>query len=290
MSDQTCTLSSEHLSLAVAPLGAEMQYLRTASGQELLWHGDKAFWTGRAPILFPIVGRAVDDVVRSGNLTAEMAKHGFARRRTFAVEEASQTRCRHVLHASEATRAVYPFEFTQTVTHELDGPTLSVTAEVANAGDAPMPFGFGFHPAFRCPLPGTDAPHSVTLASGGEPQQQPLRPDGLLERALVPGPFREGCLEITDTLFENDALVFPGASEPVRYGPANGPWLDFAFSNLPDLALWRPVGAPFLCVEPWHGTASLVGDGPEIAQRPNSLTLAPDAVATFGYRVTFVFV
>lgn len=87
MTDVDCRLATDTLSLSVAALGAEMQYLRTASGVALLWHGDAAFWSGRAPVLFPIVGRAVNDVIAVGEHRATMPQHGFARRSPFALTE-----------------------------------------------------------------------------------------------------------------------------------------------------------------------------------------------------------
>jgi hypothetical protein len=36
--------------------GAQLSILRDPSGRELLWDGNPAFWNGRAPLLFPIVG------------------------------------------------------------------------------------------------------------------------------------------------------------------------------------------------------------------------------------------
>lgn len=285
MTDRS-VLHSDALSLAVAPLGAEMQYLRTASGDDLLWHGDPAYWSGRAPVLFPIVGRAVNDTVAVGAHTAPMPQHGFARRNLFALEAQSDDMCRHILRDTRDSRATYPFAFALRITHRLAGDTLHVTAEVTNEDAQPMPFGIGFHPAFCWPLPqAADVPHYVTLAGGGTPDRRALE-DGLLRPDPVAGPFVAGELAIEEALFTDGALVFPNGADALRYGPREGPSLAFTFHNLPDLALWRPIGAPFLCIEPWHGTASYTGDGPQIAQRPNSVTLAPGASATFGYTVT----
>jgi len=262
-----------------------MQYLRTAAGDDLLWHGDATFWSGRAPILFPIVGRAVNDTVSAAGQTAEMPQHGFARRSVFAQEAHTDTMCRHVLRDTLESRATYPFAFALRITHRLEGTTLHVTAEVSNEGDTPMPFGFGFHPAFSWPLPHAgDQPHHVTLAQGGSPQRRAID-DGLLRLQPLDGPFVDGDLEIAEHLFDEGALVFPNGADSLRYGPKSGPSLAFTFHNLPDLALWRPTGAPFLCIEPWHGTASYVGDGPEIAGRPNTITLPPHEQVQFGYTV-----
>ncbi|MEQ6204206.1 aldose 1-epimerase family protein [Sulfitobacter sp. HNIBRBA2951] len=280
-------LTSQDLHLAVAPMGAEMQYLRTAAGDDLLWDGDAAFWTGRAPVLFPIVGRAAEDMIAVGDHAAPMPQHGFARRSAFEVEAQTASMCRHILRANADTRKVYPFEFALRITHELAGATLRVRAEVTNDDTQPMPFGFGYHPAFRWPLPNAEGrDHHVTLAQGGTPDMRALD-DGLLKPTPIAGPFTDGDLVLRDGLFANGALVFPNGADALRYGPKGGPSLDFAFHNLPDLALWRPVGAPFLCIEPWHGTASYVGDGPQIAERPNSITLAAGQSVSFGYDVTF---
>ncbi|WP_298863653.1 aldose 1-epimerase family protein [uncultured Sulfitobacter sp.] len=286
MTDMASTLGNDHLSLTVAALGAEMQFLRTTSGADLLWKGDVAFWSGRAPILFPIVGRAVDDIIAVENHTAPMPQHGFARRSSFSLAEQTDVMCRHTLMDTEQTRAVYPFSFRLDVVHQLDGNTLRVRVEVRNEGGTSMPFGFGFHPAFSWPLPGAAGQmHHVTLAQGGSPKRVAIE-DGLLRPQPVKGPFINGDLLIEEALFTDGAVVFPNGSDALRYGPQNGPSLSFEFNNLPDLALWRPKDAPFLCIEPWHGTASYLGDGPQISKRPNTTTLEAGKTATFGYAVT----
>ena len=35
--------------------------ITAADGTEYLWNGDPAYWTGRAPNLFPYVGRLTND-------------------------------------------------------------------------------------------------------------------------------------------------------------------------------------------------------------------------------------
>lgn len=285
------TLESPDLAVAVSDLGAETQRIVMADGRDLLWNGDAAFWTGRAPILFPIVGRAPGDRIAVNGREAEMRQHGFARRSRFALEAASATRCRHVLTDSAESRAVYPFAFRLAVTHALEGPTLSVTAEVSNAGGETMPFGLGFHPAFCWPLPGAEgAPHAITLENGAEPARATLE-DGLLLPGRLPSPFRAGRLVLEPGLFEQDALIFPdGAGTALRYAAesAEAPALEFRFENTPNLGIWTKPGAPFVCIEPWHGMSAEKGAGPEIAARPGSIDLAPGATARFGYSVSVV--
>jgi galactose mutarotase-like enzyme len=279
-------IANQHLTVEVSSLGAEMQSLRSSDGRDWLWSGDAAFWTGRSPILFPIVGKAPGNRLTIDGKSYEMNQHGFARRSEFALAEATDNLCRYELAASETTRAVYPFDFLLSLTHALDGRTLTVTAEVTNRDDGPLPFGIGFHPAFVWPLPGAAGrPHGVTLDNRAEPELVRLA-DGLRLPGRAPSPFKAGRLVLDHGLFADDAMIFPeGAGDGLTYGAEGGPSLAFRFDNLPNLALWTKPGAPFLCVEPWHGTAPETGAGDDIAKRPYAMSLPKDETARFAFSV-----
>ncbi|RUM00783.1 aldose 1-epimerase family protein [Rhizobium chutanense] len=279
-------IGNQDLTVDISPLGAEMQALTSSDGRSWLWTGDAAFWTGRSPILFPIVGKAPDDKIAIDGTAYPMAQHGFARRSEFALVASTETMCRFELIASEATRAVYPFEFQLAVMHAVEGRALTVTAEVTNRDQKPMPFGLGFHSAFAWPLPGASGrDHIVTLDNEGEPGLVRLE-GGLINPATLPSPFRAGRLPLDHTMFEQDAMIFPkGAGEGLSYGAEGGPAMQFRFENLPNLALWTKPGAPFLCIEPWHGTAAEAGGSSELSARPSTTILAPGAVARFAFTV-----
>lgn len=283
---ETIQIGNDHLTATISALGAEMQSLK-AGGMDLLWHGDPAYWSGRAPILFPIVGRAPGDRIAVNGREAPMAQHGFARRSLFTLAEQDATSCCHVLRANETSRAAYPFDFTLSVSHRLEAAVLRVTVQVVNDSDEVMPFGLGFHPAFLWPLPGqAGKTHYIRLDNGGEPALARLS-GGLLSPERQPSPFRAGRLDLAAECFVEDAMIFPeGAGTGLRYGVENGPQLAFRFLNLPNLALWsRPSGAPFLCIEPWHGIAATTDADPEVARRPYSTLLPPGETAVFGYEV-----
>lgn len=281
-------IANDILSIEVSSLGAEMQAATTRDGANWLWNGNAAFWTGRSPVLFPIVGKAPDDTLLIDGKPYSMAQHGFARRREFSLVAATETFCRYALEATDETRAIYPFDFRLSVEHILDGPTLTVAADVENRGDVTMPFGFGFHPAFLWPLPGgVGKPHVVTLDNGAEPKRQPLQ-NGLLSQVRETSPFGKGRLVLAQGQFENDALVFPeGAGDGLTYEAEGGPALKFHFENLPNLALWTKPGAPFLCIEPWHGTAAEYGGSRELKDRPYTTVLSAGESRHFAFSVTF---
>ncbi|KQV82887.1 aldose 1-epimerase family protein [Rhizobium sp. Root1220] len=279
-------IANQYLTVDVSSLGAEMQALTTSDGRSWLWSGDAAFWGGRSPVLFPIVGKAPDDTLAIDGQRYPMGQHGFARRTEFVLASSSATMCRYELASSPATKAVYPFDFLLAVEHAVEGRALTVAAEVSNRDQRPLPFGIGFHPAFVWPLPGAAGKdHVVTLDNHGEPDLVRLD-GGLISPAKLASPFTAGRLVLSHGMFEKDAMIFPqGAGKGLRYGVEGGSSMHFSFDNLPNLALWQKPGAPFICIEPWHGTAAEKGGSSELAQRPYSQTLAPGAVARFAFTV-----
>jgi galactose mutarotase-like enzyme len=279
-------IGNRHLTVDISSLGAEMQALTGSDGRSWLWNGDAAFWSGRSPVLFPIVGKAPDDKVTIDGQTYAMGQHGFARRSEFELAASTPIMCRHELASSPATKAVYPYEFLLAVEHAVEGNALTVTAEVTNRDARSMPFGIGFHPAFVWPLPGASRrPHVVTLDNHAEPELARL--DGGLVRARrQPSPFAEGRLVLDHAMFDEDAMIFPeGAGNGLTYSAEGGPTMRFQFDNLPNLALWTKPGAPFLCIEPWHGTAAEAGGTNDLASRPYSRILAPGARERFAFTV-----
>lgn len=282
-------LSNDTLSVGIAALGAELQFLRMRDGRDLLWDGQAQFWSGRAPILFPIVGRAPDDMIAVNGKIAQMKQHGFARRSIFGLQSADEESACFVLKDCEESRAVYPFRFQLSITYRLSGPTLTVTVAVANTDTREMPFGLGFHPAFAWPLPGAEgAEHVITLDNQAEPPLARLD-GGFLDETPLPSPFKQGRLALAHDLFEADAMIFPkGSGEGLRYEApgTDAPVLQFRCENTPNLGIWTKPGAPFICIEPWHGMAARIGDGPEIADRPSSVLLGAGETAHFGYSVT----
>lgn len=278
------TLENAHLQIQIAAAGAELRSIKTrADDAEWLWQGDPAWWSGRSPLLFPVVGQSPQGNVTIGDVAYPMGSHGFARHSEFQISDSSAHSATFTLRPNAATRASYPFDFSLEITYRLQADTLICTARVGNHDNRPMPFQFGFHPAFVWPLPHhTDMLHHVTLENGATPPMR--RPDaaGLIAPALLATPFKAGKLHVRAEDFQSGAMVFAeGAGHAFGYG-AGGAQVQMTVRNLPNFALWQKPGAAFLCLEPWHGTAPFADQGPELADRPDALTLAPGEGAEFG--------
>ncbi|WP_254082005.1 aldose 1-epimerase family protein [Devosia sp. WQ 349K1] len=280
---QLTRIANDELTVDVAALGAEMQSLQTRDGRNWMWQGDANFWTGRSPILFPIVGKAINDSLQINGERFQMGQHGFARRCAFELVLEEASRCIYRLSASDATLQMYPFDFQLDIEHRLVGRSVIVTATVANLGDKPMPFGVGFHPAFAWPLPGANGAHKIRLENQNAPGMKRLS-GGVFNEEVLPSPFVNGELTLDHSQFVDDAMVFmEGAGESLVYGPDDGPSLRFSWTNLPNFALWTKPGAGFICLEPWHGTAAAQGMSDELADRPYTYWLEAGDSASFAF-------
>src|SRR5258708_39653240 len=103
---ETAVIRNAILSAEISGLGAELQSLRSA-GRDFLWDGDPAWWRGRSPLLFPIVGKVPNDQIVVDGVRYPMRQHGLARISEFSLVEASAHECCYRLTSSSETRAAY---------------------------------------------------------------------------------------------------------------------------------------------------------------------------------------
>ncbi|WP_423605975.1 aldose 1-epimerase family protein [Sphingomonas sp. MS122] len=281
-------IANDTLTARINPVGAELSSLTDAAGREFMTDADPAFWTGRAPLLFPIVGALKGGVYRLDGREYALPQHGFARRRKFEPVEQAPDRAIFRLVDDAETRLAYPFAFALDAAFVLDGATLAIEVAVTNRGARDMPASFGFHPAFAWPLPdgGAKAEHRIVFARD-EPARLNRIEGGLIGAADRDTPVEGDTLWLRDDLFAHDALVWEApASRALRYGGKAGPQLDIAFPGMPTLAVWTKPGARFVCVEPWQGHADPVGFAGEIWDKPGMERLAPGERRTYAMRVT----
>lgn len=266
--------------------GAELCGLRGADGTEYLWDAGPE-WPRHAPILFPIVGKLAEDTLRHRGHAHRMSQHGFARDRRFAWTTREAGRAGLALEDDAESRALFPFAFRLEVDYAASAAGLRCTVTVRNPGASALFFSLGAHPAFRWPLRPDLAKeaHSLFFAEN-EPGGVHYLTGGLLGPAEA-SPLQGRALPLAPGLFAHDALIFPGvASRSVRYAAKGGPALVVSWEEYRDLGLWsKPDGADFLCIEPWHGTASPAGWDGEFSRKPGVIALPPGASRAFTWSV-----
>jgi galactose mutarotase-like enzyme len=274
------SISSGTLTAEIDPLGAQLSSLRNSSALDLLWNGDSKVWAGRAPLLFPIIGVLVAGTYRVGPKSFQLPRHGFARDKLFSIENTSSSAARFRLSADAATLQLYPFHFELEVNYAISGTTLSVTTQISNQGDADMPASFGYHPGFRWPLP-FGQPRSAHFIDFEMDEPAPARridSTGLLTAERHPTPIAGRRLNLTDSLFQNDVIIFDEIkSRSVVYGSAEGSRMKIDFPDASYLGIWTKPNAPFICIEPWHGITDPEGFSGDLRNKPGIFVLSAGA-------------
>ncbi|NVN03587.1 MULTISPECIES: aldose 1-epimerase family protein [Asaia] len=286
MTSESHSFSNGRYTARVAALGAELCSLCDETGRELIWSGSA--WPRHSPVLFPIVGRLLDNHALIDGLDYTLTQHGFARDRVFRWIERTPTGCVLVLEDDPISRALFPFAFRLTLSYSLDDEGLQLRYDLANPDSlSVLHASLGAHPAFVWPFqPDTQKTDYVIDFEAPEPESLAVLYEGLIAEGERPSPVSGTRIRLDDNLFENDALIFMNpASRSLRFHADKGEALVFSWHGFEQLGLWMKPGSDFLCVEPWQGYASPVDfDGP-FEQKPGLLHLQPGAQWCAGWSV-----
>lgn len=275
-------LESQGYTAVVSETGAELVSLRDPSGEEFMWSGDAEFWTGRAPILFPVVGRLKEGRYTLDGQTFEMPKHGLVRRKVWALESQSPARVSFSTRADDKTTQHYPFDFELITSFDLDGPRLKISYQVINHGGSEMLFSLGSHPAFALPISAQDGLDQWSVEfSEKETLDRQLLDGGLIGA----NPTRNyldntSTVELSDSVFNDDSLIFFGIKSQRLdlVHQSRGKRLSLHTGGAPDLGIWSMPNAPYVCIEPWFGYDDPVGTSGDLRDKPGLVSLAAGAV------------
>lgn len=279
-------LTNGYLSATIKAEGAELCSLRDSEDAELLWQAAPV-WPRHAPVLFPIVGRLRDDTLRHRGRSYPMTQHGFARDRRFAWLQRTPTSSRLALHDDAATRAQFPFSFRLEIAYALADDALEVTYTLGNPGREVLPASIGAHPAFRWPL-ADDLEKAGHLLEFDAAEPSPIRrlADGLLKPDAEPTPIKGQTLRLDPSLFAADAIILDQpASRSVRYTAPGAPTIELSWDGFTALGIWSKPEGDFLCIEPWHGTASPQAFDGEFAEKPGLMLIPRGDRRVLVYRI-----
>lgn len=245
-------IENEKLILGVKEFGCEIASIKSkATGYEFMWQGNPDIWGGQAPILFPIVGRLIDDKYTLDGTEYEMPKHGFARKMGWTYLCSDDNSMSFRLSATADTREIYPYEFDLTVTYTLISNSLVVSHNIANKNDKTMYFSIGAHPAFNCAIGDVlTFDENETLYTEKIDLVKSLR---LPDKTLVLDNKKD--IVITNDIFNKDALILSDIkSENITLNlNESGKKIIFNLGGAPYLGIWAKPGAPYVCIEPWFG-------------------------------------
>lgn len=198
------TIQNEHLRISVQDFGAVLCSVQSVkSGHEFLWQGDPDVWNGQSPVLFPIIGKLLDDKCRIGGKKYEIIRHGLARHRDFTCIEATEDTLVLLQKSDAQTKTNHPFDYDLYMRFKIDRNCLTVTHIVKNPNTETMYFSLGAHPALNC------APGDTLVFDEKETLwSERIDRDSLLtaEKDLILE--NSDTLTLTEHVFDKDALIF----------------------------------------------------------------------------------
>ncbi|EAG6977657.1 aldose 1-epimerase family protein [Listeria monocytogenes] len=285
-------LENEVLLVEMKTSGAELtRIFHKDTGLEYLWNADSKFWGRHSPVLFPTVGRLVEDTYLVDGKPYHLGQHGFARDRDFQVVEQTEKSVRFELDADEDSLAVYPYKFKLSIIYTIEKNTVAVSYEIENTDNKRIYFSIGAHPAFNLPLTDGTTFEDYYLDFGTEEN---------LETLCLEGPYRSGeikkvvdeaarYLPLNYDLFKNDALIFEALKqkEMTIKSDKTPHFVKVSFPEFPFVGVWTAkAGTPFLCIEPWYGIADGAGESVELRDKAGIEHLEPEAVFASEYEIT----
>ena len=281
------TIRNDRLTVAVKALGAEMTSVKTADGTERLWQGDPAWWSGQAPLLFPVAGSFKDDEYILNNKTYHMPKHGFAKYRVFDVEAQDETSVAFLLAGENARHEGFPFDYELRVRYSLEENRIKIDYAISNLGDAPMYACIGAHEAYACP-DGVDNYEIAFDEDEGGYVANSLFECGCLSRKRENIALYNNALPLHAADFEGTTLTFltlksRGVTLRRRTGE-NIAHVDYAGFNY--LLLWTIPGAGYICIEPWSNHPDFIDTNKQLPAKPGVIPVAAHDTATRTHTLT----
>lgn len=273
------TICNDEITVTIDSLGAQLMSVTAAGGTEYLWYGDPAYWKGRAPNLFPYVGRLTGDQYTYGGNTYSMTRHGFAKLTDFSVLDSGKANLTLRMSDTEESRKIYPFSFHFDVSYVLEGNTLVVLYAVENLGGDVMYFGLGGHPGFRVPLEEgkTFTDYRLTFAKPSQPWQVLMSDSYMINGHEEPFPLKDGVeLPLRHNLFDHDAIILKNFERTVTLSAGEGSHgLTLSCPQMRYLGIWHQpkTDAPYVCLEPWVSLPSRQDVVEELSQQNDLVSL-----------------
>ena len=281
-------LKNDNCSAKIFSKGAELKSL-TVGGRELMWRADPAFWGKTSPLLFPMIGTLKDGKTLINEKEYKITKHGFARDLELTPETINGTSAMFSLEQNDYTKAMYPFDFRFTVHYTLKADGITITYRVKNNSEEPMPFCVGAHPAFACDGDFNnyrlEFPKNETAAVPNYNLETGLHEENNRRELLKDG----NSIQLNHEMFYKDVCYFDkiiSRSVTLKNNDNKGVRVDFP--DFTSLGVWQAKDAPFLCIEPWCGSADFDDCTGVFAEKRGIVILQHDEEKAFTYSISAI--
>lgn len=282
------SIENDRFQVDIVQRGAELRsFFDKTAQREIMWQANPEIWGGSAPILFPIVGALRDGRALINGQVYEIPKHGLVRTREAKLIEQGRTVARFAFASDAETLHHYPFPFSLEVEFRLEGNELVVLYQVKNTGPDDMLFSIGSHPAFALDRENTAIGDYYIEFSDPETLDLFGLKNGLLAKKPPCSHIDATRIQLSDTLFEDDALIFKNIqSRTIRLkSEKESRYLEVDTHGAPHLGLWTKPGAPYICIEPWYSFDDQPDCDGQFENKPGILRLTSGDTFKTGYTV-----
>lgn len=282
-------LENERYLVTFTTKGGEIEsFTDKQTGIQYMYQGDTPYWGGSNPTLFPIVGSTFTKDYEIDGKKYAMKNHGLIRYAQLHEIDGEADEVVMALDSDEQALAKYPFSFHYEIHYRLDGGRLTVTYFITNTGEREMPFSFGLHPGFRCPLCEGERfeDYVVRFAVPEEMTQLVMDLSGKTPYENVSVSLQE--IPCDYALFEKySTLIYRGMkSTSVTLQGKQGHGVKVEIGGYPLFAVWTAAtNAPFICLEPWYGHSDFSAVNEDFYHREGTQILSPGKTFTTAYAI-----
>ena len=291
-------LKSDQLNVEFQTLGGALSSIKDKDDVEYLWQGDPTYWSGQAPVLFPICGSVRNDTVLydkedGSQKEGKILRHGLVRKKEFTLVEQTDNSVTFAIEDDEEMYANYPYHFRLEITYTVTGKTIRTQYKIYNKeSEKSMPYFIGGHPGFNCPLLDDEVYEDYYLEF-----EKP-------ETCTVPKPFPEsGMLDLKDRnswlnnqkeidlnydFFSYDAVTLDELeSRTVALrSRKHDKGLKLDFKEFPNLIVWSTLNkGPFIALEPWSGLSTSIEEGDRLEDKKDVKILKPGRFEQLGFDI-----
>lgn len=278
---ENITIENDFISVEISPVGAELQSIHVKrTGEELLWQGDPAYWSARAPVMFPVNVRMKDDSFTYKGKKYEIPRMGLAVNFPFSLLPMPESGTAVLeMKSGEETLPFYPFHFRLEITYKLEQNKLINQFLIENTGDETIYFALGGHPGFNCPLdikPDRND-YQYTFSEILSISHHKIS-NGLVQPVQLSLLENENRLRLGSKRIPSDSsgmFVTNMPSRIIGIGPSDEPpKVSLDLGDFPNVNLWSPPGMPFACIEPMVSHHDLA-DSPSAIEEKSHLIALP---------------
>ncbi|WP_192603178.1 aldose 1-epimerase family protein [Bacillus sp. OAE603] len=283
-------LENELIKITSKPEGAELTSIESKKDEiQFLWNANPSFWGRHAPVLFPNVGKLINNQYKINGKTYELTQHGFARDMVFNVIKEEQDEITYELISNSESLLKYPFKFSLKIRYRIEGSSIYVTYEVTNNDVVSMPFSIGAHPAFNVPLLENESFEDYYIQFEENEKIETIKLEGSYrngKRELIAD--KTNVLPLTRELFKDDALILEKLNKNSIsiHSKNHSSYVKVDFEGFPYVGIWTTKTAPFVCIEPWYGIADEAGPVKEMKNRLGVNSIEPNESFTCTYSIT----